>query len=106
MEQKQDRSTADKLLDRAKQLVERQELSKEDFSELRRACRSLFSTRNGQIVARAMMRLSGIYRIPKNLLNPYVMGEERGREFMYLFLVKNMLSSEAMLQIETQIEKE
>lgn len=106
MQPKQTQSTAEKLLEEAARRAERNQLSKKDFSELKKACRSIFATRNGQIVARAMMRFSGVYNFPKNLTNPIVMGEERGKEFMYLFFVKNMVSSETLSQIEIQIEKE
>lgn len=105
MQQKQAQSTADRLLKQAAEARQQNELTKKEMSELKRACRGIFSTRNGQYVARAMMKVSGIYRLNKNNTNVFAMGEERGREFMYLFFVKGMLSAEQMNQIETEIEK-
>lgn len=100
MKPQQAKSTADKLLEQANRIKERYELSKEEQAEIRKACRSLFSTRNGKIVAKAMMRVSGIYRVPKNNTNPIAMGEERGAEMMYLYFVKNNLSPEVLSEIE------
>lgn len=101
MSQKQSpQQTVEKLLKQAQEREERNELSKKEFAELKKACRGVFSTRNGKVLAQAMMKFSGIYRINKEMNNPYVMGRERGQEFMYLFFVKGMLSSEQLSQIE------
>jgi DNA replication initiation complex subunit (GINS family) len=100
MQQNQNQSTAERLLKKAQESADRQALSKEEFAELKKACRAIFTTKYGQIVARTMMRVSGIYTVPKNSNNLVAMGEERGREFMYLFFVKSMLSSESIQLIE------
>lgn len=93
-------STAEKLLKKAEEQAKKNELTKEQFAELKRACRGIFSTRNGQVVAKAMMKVSRIYTYPKNNTNVFAMGEERGMEFIYIFFVKNMLTAEQMNQIE------
>lgn len=96
----QSKSTAEKLLDKHKQAEERKDLSKKEFLELRKACRGIFSTRNGVLVARAMMKISCINRYPKNNTNPIAMGEQHGREEMYAFFVKNMVTPEQLIKIE------
>lgn len=95
-------STAERLLKKAQEVAERQALSKEEFTQLKKACRAIFSTRNGIVVAKAMAKLSGIYAFPKNNTNPIAMGEQNGKAFMYCFFVKSLLSAETITQIETQ----
>lgn len=100
MPQKPNKSTVERLIEQKLERTKQDQLTKEEFQELRKACRSLFSTEYGIIVAKAMMRISGIYKVPKNTTNPIEMGAERGKEAMYLFFIKGMLTSDQLSSIE------
>ncbi|MHA1970365.1 MAG: hypothetical protein ACTSXE_00785 [Candidatus Thorarchaeota archaeon] len=84
----------------------RKELSIQELKSVAKACRQVFGTKNGMLVARAMMRVSGIYKTNKNSTNMFEIGKERGREEMYLFFVKQFLNADTIAQIEKRIEKE
>jgi len=90
----------DALLKRSEEQKQKQELSQEQADKLKKACRGIFTTESGIIVARAMMKASGIYKLNKNLMNPYEMGAELGKEFIYLHFVKGMLEPEQLMKIE------
>ena len=91
-------STFEKLnADKQKQ----DEQSKAQIDLVKKACRSVFSTEYGIIVARAMMKVSGMYALDKNMLNPYEIGAERGKEYMYKFFIKGMLTDDMIAKIET-----
>ena len=93
-------STADKLLEQRRKQEELNQLTKEEAEELKKAAKAVFSTREGIKVAKFMMKASGIYRPNKNLSNPYEMGAERGKEYMYLILIKGLLNPELIAEIE------
>lgn len=101
MPQKPNKSTVARLLEQADKRKEQAELTAKEYQELKRACRGVFTTRNGKLLGKYMMKISGLYRLNKEKTNPYVMGEERGREFMYLFFVKGQLSPDHIQHIET-----
>lgn len=73
---------------------------------LRNACRRLFSTDDGRIVANAMMQVSGIYRLNKIVTDLGQAGQERGKEYMYLFFVKGMLTADELSHIERKDKQE
>jgi len=70
------------------------------IKEAKDAARIVFSTKTGIIFGRALMRLSGIYNKNKNSSNLYEIGKERGKEELYLELVKGLLSDDIVSQIE------
>jgi len=97
---KQNQSTAEALLKKSKEQEEKQQKFKEEALELKKACEGVFSTPNGIVLARAMMRASGIYKLPKNISNPLEMAAQAGKEWMYLTFVKGVLSPEQLMKIE------
>jgi len=90
----------DALLKRSEEQKQQQELSQEEAENLKKSCRGIFITESGILVARAMMKVSGIYKLQKNTNNPMEMGAERGKEFMYLHFIKGMLEPEQLMKIE------
>ena len=100
MKQTPNSSTADKLIKKAEEQAKRNNLSKSEYLDLKRACRAVFATRNGRKLGYAWMKMSGIYSYPKNNSNPIVMGETNGRAELYAFFVLNMVSHEQRMEIE------
>lgn len=77
------------------------EAMQKDLENVKKACRRLFSTADGILVARAMMKVSGMYKLDCNMMNPYEIGAERGKEYMYKFFIKGMLSDDTIAKIES-----
>ena len=90
----------DELLKRSEDREAQVDLTEKEIADLKLACRQVFTGPNGKVIAKAMMKLSGIYKLNKNLTNPAIMAAERGKEFMYLFFVKGMLTPEEISAIE------
>ncbi len=88
--------------DKAKRL----KLNKEEYIKLKKSCEYIFKLPEGQILAKAFMRMSGIYSARKNNNNLYEIGKERGKEELYLFFIKGMLPTRTVMEIESKIEKE
>ncbi len=93
-----------KLAKEAKE--KRLKLNKEEYAKLKKSCEYIFKLPEGQILAKAFMRMSGIYSARKNNNNLYEIGKERGKEELYLFFIKGMLPTRTVMEIESKIEKE
>lgn len=94
------RSKVDALLKAAQEKQEQQELDEKELGELKEACQKVFTSAAGIKVAKAMMKVSGIYKLKHNLTELGQAGAERGKEYMYLLFVKAMLTPEQLLKIE------
>ncbi len=109
MDPKQIEDFATNALERQKKEKEAKEkrlnLNKKEFEKLKVACEYIFRLSEGKILAKAMMRMSGIYTHNKNNNNLYEIGKERGKEEMYLFFVKGMLPTRIVMDIEKKIEQ-
>ncbi len=84
----------------------RLKLNKEEYARLKKSCEYIFKLPEGQILAKAFMRMSGIYSARKNTSSIYEIGLERGKEELYLFFIKGMLPTRTVMEIESKIEKE
>ena len=97
-------------LERAKKDKEAKEkrlkLNKEEYIKLKKSCKYIFRLPEGLILAKAFMKMSGIYSARKNNNNLYEIGKERGKEELYLFFIKGMLPTRTVMEIESKIEKE
>ena len=94
------KSKAEEMLERKEKDEEAKAIQAKEFEELKIACQKVFSTPTGIMLAKDMMKKSGIYRLEKECNNVGKMSEERGREGMYLYYVKHMLTPEQLLKIE------
>ena len=97
-------------LERAKKKEEdkakRLKLNKEEYIKLKKSCEYIFNLPEGQIFAKAFMRMSGIYSARKNNNNLYEIGVERGKEQLYLFFIKGLLPTRIVMEIESRAEVE
>lgn len=82
--------------------LEQKKITDEEAKKLKKAANIVFSSEEGIIVAKAMMRVSGIYKLNKNSLNPVEMGIERGKEYMYLWFIKGLLNQDLINIIESK----
>ena len=98
-------NTIQKILKERERDANKAVLNDKEMQELKESANYIFSLPQGKIVARAMMKISGIYRVPKNASNPIEMGAERGKEAMYLFMIKGLLDHDLVCDIERRIEK-
>ena len=95
-------STIDKLLKQNEKSKEANELSKEEAATLKRCCINVFSTAEGKIVARHMMKMSGIYIFPDMVFDTAASAFKKGMTHMYLFFIKGQLKPKTLMEIETK----
>lgn len=73
--------------------------------DLKNAARRLFTTKDGIVVAKAMMRISNIYNLSADLeADDKMLRALAGRTFMYNYFIKGLLTSEQLVAIES-VEK-
>ena len=83
------------MRDMAEKKKEHAEKQKQALRDLRVSCQRIFSTPDGKVVARALMKFCGLYRFPKTSDE-----KDRGKEEVYLYFIKQMLEPEQLLTIE------
>lgn len=98
------KSTADKLMKLMEEKKEAVDFSQKEMDELKKCCQQVFSSPEGVMVARAMMKVSGIYKYPDLDLTPMNMACQKGLKYMYLFFVKGMLNYQTVSKIERKLK--
>ncbi|MEA3432567.1 MAG: hypothetical protein U9R01_07870 [candidate division WOR-3 bacterium] len=90
-----------KIDDIRQQRAKKKQMSDEEAAKLKKAANIIFNSEEGVIVAKAMMKVSGIYKLVKTN-NPVDMATERGKEYMYLFFCKGLLNQDLLTRIESR----
>lgn len=93
-------NTVDKLKAEAEKRLKDRELSDEEMQELQKACRLVFSSKEGKLVAKYMLKVSGLYKYPDFNLDPSTMAFQKGMLHIVKFFVIGMLDKESFNQIE------
>ena len=100
MQRQNSDSYIEALKQKALEKAEQRDLSEKEMEKVKQCCRRIFTTADGIIVAKAMMKISGIYKLVKNTQSLGEMGAERGKEYMYMFFIKGMLTPEQLSSVE------
>jgi len=93
-------NTVEKLLKQREEQAKKEEFTKEELENIKKCAQFIFSSSEGITVARAMMRMSGIYKLKKDMNNLMQIGFERGLEHFYLFFIKGLLDYKTISDIE------
>lgn len=82
------------------------EVAKKKAKELKEAARRLFSTKDGNLIAKEMLRVSGMYGLDNDLLPDERLRAVAGRSFAYKYFIVGMCTTEQRLAIEAPEEGE
>lgn len=78
------------------------QFNEKELQDLKDSMEIICRRPEGIIFARAFMMLSGLYKLNKNNNNLYEIGVERGKEQLYLFLIKGLLPDDLISEIESK----
>ncbi len=92
-------NTTDKLLEMAQAKKKQSELTDEEAQELKKACRFVFSSREGKIVAKYMLKTCGIYKFPDINLDHAQMCFASGMRYIVKMFVLGMLDKQLLTEI-------
>jgi hypothetical protein len=106
MDDKQMKTTVEKMVEEQAERMAEKKAMEEELKALKQHANHCFGSPAGKKVARFMMKMSGIYNVNKNATDPALMGEHRGMAKVYLVLVKGLLDSDLIAEIERPIKKE
>jgi len=101
-----DMSAVSGALKRQQDKAKAQEAFEEEMKALKQDADICFGSPAGKKIAKAMMGVSGIYNVNKNVTDPALMGEHRGMAKMYLIFVKGMCSPDVIAEIERPTQGE
>ncbi len=94
-------TTSDKLLAYAKEEAKKNEMTSEEMETFKKCCVDVFSTHEGKIVAKAMMKTCGIYKFPDTNFDPCQSAFQKGMIHIYKLFIKGQLDAKTIMEIET-----
>jgi hypothetical protein len=96
------KTTAEKLISMAGERKKAATLSKEESEELKKACNYVFSSPEGKLIGKYMMRVCGIYRFPDINFDLASMAFQKGMIYMYKLFVLGMVDKIIVNEIEME----
>ena len=95
-------STVDIMLKRAEEKKKLVSLTDEEMLELKKACNYVFSSKEGKLIAKHMMKACQIYKFPGFNLDYGTMCFEKGLQWMYKFFVLGLVDQSIVNDIEME----
>jgi hypothetical protein len=93
------RSSIDQLLENAANRHKQQEIQIENQKEYQLAVNRVFSTNEGKLLAKYLLKHSGVFNDDEQL-NPAKLIEDKGRRSYYLKLIRPYLDQKLRMEIE------
>lgn len=92
--------TPSRLLQESKNLERQGEIAVENEKEYKEAINRLFSTPDGEFLAKYLIKYSGIF-VAEPSTNPLQMAENNGKKLVYLRLVRGYLDNSLKHKLES-----